>query len=160
MPLGADALGFAGHAEDRRDADPPGDEQVALPGLQREGVARAANRQRLADPQAFVHFPRAATALGIQQHADAQARTIQWIAAQRVLAHQAGRQQQVDMRPRAPFRQRAAVRRLQFQGDHAFGFQPHASDLYLQLRTQGAHDATCCAAGWWARSMNSRKARR
>ncbi|GAA2884925.1 hypothetical protein [Nonomuraea rubra] len=120
-PVGAEQLGLVDHGEQRGDADAAGDEQVPLGGRQGEVVAGAADRHRGAYGQLVVDVGRAAPAVRFPEHADAVGVRVPPVAAQRVLAGQAARQDQVQVRAGRPVRQAAPVRVFQGQGDHAVG---------------------------------------
>ncbi|MNE80240.1 hypothetical protein D3C80_1767890 [compost metagenome] len=100
--------------------------------VQLEVVARRAHRQRGTHAQLLVHVARAAAAAAVQQHAHGVAVARFRRAAQRVAAHQAVAQVQVDMGARAVLGQGLAFGILQFDADHAARFITHGLDAQGQ----------------------------
>ncbi|MCY1433890.1 hypothetical protein D9M71_499320 [compost metagenome] len=114
---------LAEHAVDRRDADTAG-HQHAVPGAQveLEVVARRRDRQLHADPQLPVHIFRAATAVAITQDADHIAATVARRVEQRVAAHQAVGQVQINMRAGFERGEHGVAVGPQLDADDALGF--------------------------------------
>ena len=108
LPLGARRVGLLDHRQDRRDADAPGDEEVARARHQREVVARAADAQLVAFAKA-VDGRRAAAAVGALEHRDLVVTAVGRAAAQRILADEVVAEHQVDVRAGPPRGQNAAA---------------------------------------------------
>jgi len=118
------------HRQQRRDADPPGNEAVALSlGIQREQVARRHHLQQVAFAQMRMQPGRATAAAGGQPDTQAVAVAIRGVTTQRVKPAEAIGQAQLDVRPRLPAGQLATVRIDQLDADHAQCFGAEAGDL-------------------------------
>ena len=124
------------HGGDGGDADTAGNkDQLQRAFVQAKVVARPAHAQRGAFAQVVVHPGRAAPAGLVAQHGDLERVRVGRVAAQRVLARQAGvAALDVDVRARLPARQRRAVRADQAQLHHVIGQARNA------LHHQGARD--------------------
>ena len=128
-----------GHAQDRRDADAAGQQQVALRLVgQREVVLRRADLQHVAFAHQFVHRQRAAARGRVAQHADQVAVRLGRVVAQRVLARQAVRQVHVDVRAGRERRQRRAVHADQLESEDVLGLPVLARDPDRQRRAAHA----------------------
>jgi hypothetical protein len=111
------------HGQQRRDADSPGQEEVFGRVHQREVIPRAGRDQLAADRDLVVHARRATATVRLAQHGHPPVTRVRRVAAQRVLAHQATGQVQVDVCAGLPGWQRATVRRAQRQADDRVGEQ-------------------------------------
>ncbi len=126
---------------DRRDADAARDQDRAggVP-VEPEVVARPANLHAHAGPQPLVQPCGAAAARRLAQHRDLVYAALGRIAAQRVLSGEPGVAAfNVDMRARAPARQRRAVGRDEAYAQHALGHRHHAVDAQRAPRAARAN---------------------
>lgn len=117
VPVCPDKVGLSDHRQQRRDADPSGDEQVALRWDEGEIVARAAHSHEIADLQFVVHVRRPAASVLLAQHSDPVGVGIPSITAQGVLPSHSGGQHQVDVRTRIPVGQPTTLGMTQGQAD-------------------------------------------
>ena len=129
-PRQARALERRRHRRERGDADPAGDEErVDGVAPEREAVARHRGREHVAHPERVVDPGRAAAGLRGALHAERPPVGRPGAVGERVLAHLAVRQMQVDVRARQRRRQRLArVERHQVELDDVGGGALEARD--------------------------------
>src|SRR5690606_11328082 len=120
-PARAGRLGGGDHREDGGDADAAGDEQVVAGGDEREVVARAAGEDHRARVDLVVDPGRAAAAVRLVQDGDAPRGAVGRVAAEGVLADEAGGEDEVEVRARGPGGQAGAGRVAEIEGDDAVG---------------------------------------
>ena len=95
------------------------------------------------------------TAVSLPEHGHPPREAIGGVAAQRVLADEAGRQRERQVRARCPRRERRAVERAEAERQHALGLPPHLGDAEV-------HHAAAAEAvsGAGTRAISARNARR
>ena len=132
--VGTLARQLARHGQHGRDAYAAGQQQMPRRAtrMQREVVARCADGDLLAFLHLFVHGGRAAARGGLAQHADHVAARVLRVVAQRVLAHQAAGQVQVDVRAGREGGQAFAVQRHEFKAADVLRLGAFARDAHLE----------------------------
>jgi hypothetical protein len=133
LPLGAGRGHLADHRQQRGDADPAGDEEVAGRVEEREVVAGSAGEQRRAFVGVVVDPPRPTPALPLAQDRNPPRLAVVHRAAQRVLAGEPVREHEVDVRAGLPARDGIARRQPELQRHHAVGLGPPGQDHDLAL---------------------------
>jgi hypothetical protein len=125
---------LARHGQDGRDAYAAGQQQMARgpARMQREVVARRADGNLLALVHLLVHGGRSAARGGLAQHADHVAARVLRVVAQRVRAHPATGQVQVDVRAGREGGQAFAVQRHEFEAADVLRLGAFARDAHLE----------------------------
>jgi hypothetical protein len=129
--VGVAAPQFRDHRHERGDADPSGDQQMALGVLsERKVVARHRDLDEIANPQGLVQIPRAAAALLFKQDRDTIPAALGRIVAQGVLPYEIV-EPQIDVCTGCEPRQVAAARIDEFVPVDGFGEKSDRTDAQL-----------------------------
>mgnify|MGYP006876041445 CR=1 FL=1 len=104
MPVGAHRFRRANHGQDRSDSDTAGDELVVGRRIEREMIPGPAHGDGRSFVELVVCVGGSAASGGIPEDADSVPVAVVRIAAQRVLPHEFGRENQVDVCARLPLR--------------------------------------------------------